>query len=513
MRPLPRTSERTGSIVVSGSPGMAAAVDLGSNSFHMVIARVEEHDLRIVDRIKEPVQLAAGFDGRKNLTEDAQARAIACLTRFGQRLRDMHPDHVRAVGTNTMRKAKNARAFLARAQKALGQPIEVVSGREEARLIYLGVSHTVPDAPGRRLVIDVGGGSTECILGEGFDAIQADSMHMGCVSYSLRFFPDGKLRRESFKQAEIAARLELQTIERRYRAFGWETCIGSSGTVEAVADILRAAGMCEPGLITRGGLRKLRKALVATGHASKLDLPTLSPARAAVLAGGVAILLGAFESLGVESMQPCAGALREGLLYDLLGRIRHEDVRDRTIRRFVERYGVDLEQAARVERTAVYCLKQVATAWQLEQAHLRHVLEWAARLHEIGLAIAYSSYHKHGAYLVTHSDMPGFSNDDKQVLATLVLAHRRKLTRALFPDDLAVAPAAMRRLAVILRLAVLLNRSRSPRPLPTFVAKADKDRLELEFPAQWLEEHPLTLADLEEERPALEGVGVELRFA
>lgn len=510
---LPSRAGGTGADVVRASTGMAAAVDLGSNSFHMVIARVEEHGLRIVDRIKEPVQLAAGFDARSYLSEEAQARAIACLTRFGQRLQDMDPGHVRAAGTSSMRKAKNARAFLSRAQRALGHPIEVVGGREEARLIYLGVSHTVPDAPGRRLVIDVGGGSTECILGEGFDAIQADSLHMGCVSYSLRFFPEGKLRREAFKEAELAVGLELQTIERRYRALGWESCIGASGTIEAVTDILRAAGMNEPGLVTRGGLRKLRKAMIAAGHTSKLDLPTLSGARAPVLAGGVAILLGVFDSLGLESLQPCAGALREGLLYDLLGRIRHEDVRDRTIRRLVERYGVDLEQAARVERTAVYCLKQVGSAWQLDGPGQRHVLEWAAQLHEIGLAISYSSYQRHGAYLVAHSDMPGFSNDDKQVLSTLVLAHRRKISRAMFTDDQGASAAGARRLAVILRLAVLLNRSRSPRPLPTFVVTADKDRLRLEFPERWLEEHPLTMADLEEERPALAGAGIELTFA
>jgi exopolyphosphatase/guanosine-5'-triphosphate,3'-diphosphate pyrophosphatase len=499
-------------VASADSPGMAAAVDLGSNSFHMVIARVEEHDLRIVDRIKEPVQLAGGFDQKNNLTEAAQARAIACLERFGQRLRDMHPDHVRAVGTNTLRKAKNARSFVARAQRALGLPIEVVPGREEARLIYLGVSHTVPDAPGRRLVVDVGGGSTECILGEGFDAIQADSLHMGCVGWSLRFFEDGKLRREAFKQAEIAARVELQTIERRYRAFGWETCIGSSGTVEAVADILRASGWSEPGLVTRAGLRRLRKEMVAAGQVSKLGLPTLKAERAPVLAGGVAILLAVFESLGVEQLTPCAGALREGLLYDLMGRIRHEDVRDRTIRRVVERFGVDVEQAARVERTALYILKQVAGPWGLGAPELRHVLEWACRLHEIGLAISYSSYHKHGAYLVAHSDMPGFSNDDQQVVAALVHAHRRKLSRALFPEGLAIAPPTLQRLAVVLRLAVLLNRSRSPRPLPTFIVQADDGgALRLVFPERWLEEHPLTLADLEEERPFMKGVGVDLQ--
>jgi exopolyphosphatase / guanosine-5'-triphosphate,3'-diphosphate pyrophosphatase len=510
---LPRRSERTGSIVMGHTPSMAAAVDLGSNSFHMVIARVEEHDLRIMDRIKEPVQLAGGFDGKKNLTEEAQGRALACLERFGQRLREMPPQYVRAVGTNTLRKAKNARDLLARARKALGHPIEVISGREEARLIYLGVSHTISDAPGRRLVVDIGGGSTECILGEGFDAIQADSLHMGCVGYSLRFFEGGKLRREAFREAQIAARLELQTIERRYRAFGWESCIGSSGTIEAIADILRAAGWSEPGVITKQGLRKLRKTMVAAGAVSKLELPTLSPNRAGVLPGGLAILLGAFESFGIESMKPCSGALREGVIYDLLGRIRHEDVRDRTIRRFVERYGVDLEQAARVERTAVYLLKQAAKPWQLDDPELRHLLEWAARLHEIGLAIAYTSYHKHGAYLIERSDMPGFSNDDQQALAALVRTHRRKTTRALFPEGIRYGVDAMQRLAALLRLAVLLNRSRSVRPLPTLALTASKDGLKLEFPAGWLDEHPLSRADLEEERPYMRPLGIDLAFA
>lgn len=491
--------------------GMAAAVDLGSNSFHMVIGRIEEHDVRIVDRIKEPVQLAAGLEDRR-IAEEAQARALACLEKFGQRLRDMPHRHVRAVGTNTLRVAKNARAFLTRAQKALGHPIEVVSGREEARLIYLGVSHSLPDDTERRLVVDVGGGSTELILGERFDVVQAESLHMGCVSWSATYFPEGKLTRGHFKKADTAARRELQTLERRFRQLGWESAYGSSGTNEALMEILKLGGYSEQG-ITKDGLRKLRKVLVEAGHMSKVTLPGLKPERAPVLPGGLAIVLAAFESLGIERLLPAGGALREGVLYDLLGRIRHEDVRDRTIRGFTDRYVVDREQAARVERTAIKCLKQVAAAWELEDPELKHVMEWAARLHEVGLAISYTSYHKHGGYLLTHSDMPGFSNDDKLILATLVRTHRRKLSAPLFPEGLPLSTERLVRLSALLRVAVLLNRSRSPRALPPFKLQADKSALTLTFPDEWLEEHPLTRADLEEEASALEAVGLELELA
>ena len=489
--------------------GPAAAVDLGSNSFHMVIARVDEHDLRIVDRIREPVQLAMGLDEREHLSEDAQARALECLSRFGQRLRDMPATSVRAVGTNTLRKAKNARAFLARAQKALGHRVEIVSGTEEARLIYLGVAHSLSDDEGRRLVVDIGGGSTECILGERFEPLRADSLHMGCVSWSKRFFPDGRLRREAFKEAELAARLELQTIERRFRNLGWEAAVGASGTVVTIAEIVRQQGWAEQG-ITRASLRKLRKALVGAEAVGKLALPTLKPERAAVLPGGLAILSAIFDALEVEELRPSTGALREGVLYDLLGRIRHEDVRDRTIRRFVERFNVDQEQAARVERTAVALHRQVRAAWGLGSPDVRHFLEWGARLHEIGLAVTYSSYQKHGAYLVQHADMPGFSNDDKHVLATLVLGHRRKLLRPVASEPLTWSDEALLRMVVLLRLAVLLNRSRSPRTLPALEVRPTKTGLALAFPPGWLEEHPLTVADLAQERPLLAAAGVTL---
>ena len=475
---------------------LVAAVDLGSNSFHMVIARVRGNELLLLDRLRERVQLAAGLGKKGQLDEAAQARAVAALERFGERLRDV--PSVRAVGTNTLRKAKNSRQFLTAACKALGHPIEVVSGREEARLIYLGVAHTTPDQSGRRLVVDIGGGSTECILGERFEPLVAESLHMGCVSFSRRFFPDGAITREGFKQAEIAAQLELQTIRRRFQSFGWDSALGTSGTILAIKELAN-----EGGAITRSALRKLRKSLVSVGNTTDLTkLPGLSAERANVLPGGLAILLAVFESLGVERLGTSDGALREGLLYDLLGRFRHEDVRGRTISNLEERYHVDREQAARVERTALRLLDAVAAPWKLTRQRHRQLLGWSARLHEIGMTVAYSSYHKHGGYLLTHSDLPGFSIDERRTLATLVRAHRRKLTRDAFQDAIGLSGERLLRLCLILRLAVVLNRGRSPR-----TAKLDlKTNARAQHPP-WLQRHPAP----DPRRPRARGRGVARR--
>jgi exopolyphosphatase/guanosine-5'-triphosphate,3'-diphosphate pyrophosphatase len=489
-----------------------AAVDLGSNSFHMVVARVvDDTHFHVVDRLRERVALAAGLDEQRRLGEKAQSRAIACLERFGQRLRELPLDRVRAVGTSALRQAENARTFLPAAEAALGHPIEIIAGSEEARLIYLGVSHSLADDRGRRLVIDIGGGSTECVLGERFEPVRMDSLGMGCVVYSLRFFPDGKIRSEDFRRAEIAARLKLEPVERRYLESGWDSCVGSSGTVLAVDALMRLHGWCERG-ITLPGLRQLKKALIAAGTAAKVAaIPGVQADRASVLPGGVAILLGLFESLGIDQMDTTPGSMREGLLYDLLGRIRHEDVRDGTIRQFCLRYHVDADQAARVERIALHCLDQVAAAWSIDAAHGRQILGWAARLHEIGLSIAYTGYHRHGAYLVANSDMPGFSRADQDLLAAMLLGQRKKLTRDVFAALPAPSVDHALRLCVLLRLAVRLARSRSPRPLPPFTVAARKNTLELGFPADWIEGHPLTYADLAEEADKLQGAGYDLR--
>ena len=492
-------------------PSSLAAVDLGSNSFRMVIARVVSGEVRPLDRMREGVRLAECLDSRQRLTVEGKNRALRCLRKFGQRLRDFPQGSVRAVGTNTLRRARNAGDFLDQAEDALGHRIEVISGQEEARLIFLGASHSIAgDRPARRLVVDIGGGSTECIAGEAFKPIRAESLYMGCVGYTLAYFPGGKITAKRMHKAVTAARLEMRPIEADLRRLGWESCAGASGTVSAVAEILRLSGWSDQG-VTPDGLARLRKAILAVDHVDLLELKGLKSDRAKVLPGGVAILSAVFDSLGVERMIVSSGALREGVLYDLLGRIRHEDARDRTIQRFIEHYHVDLPQARRVEATALRLLDQVADSWNLNPVSSRAFLTWGASLHEIGLSIAHGGFHKHGAYLIDHSDMPGFSVQDQKLLSLLVRGVRRKFPKALFAELPSVAAQTALRLCVLLRLACLLNRDRSLRTLPELSLSARRRKLKLAFRAGWLEDHPLTVADLQQERAFLKAAGVKLR--
>ena len=490
---MPESGERS-----PGSDAAVAAVDLGSNSFQLVVGRVvDASNFHVVDRLRERVALAAGFDAQCNLTDKAQERALACLERFGQRLHEIDGGRVRAVGTSAMRQA--------------GHPIEIIAGSEEARLIYLGVAHTLADDRGRRLVIDIGGGSTEMIVGERFEPIRVDSLGMGCVGYSLRFFEDGKLRADDFRRAEIAARLGLEPVARRYIEANWENCVGSSGTVTAVDAVLRANGWSDRG-ITSAGLRQLRKALVAAGTMHKAaSIPGVQADRVPVLPGGVAILLALFEGLGIERMAISSGSMREGLLYDLLGRFRHEDVRDQTIRLLCHRYNVDMAQASRVEALALHCFDQVHEVWKLDPMVGRQLLGWAARLHEIGLSVAFSGFHKHSAYLVGQSDMPGFSRPDQELLAAMLLGQRKRLTREVFARVPIGEVEQAQRLTICLRVALRLARSRSPTPIPPFRAVARRAALELAFAPDWIEARPLTRADFVEEAGKLREIGVELR--
>ncbi len=487
-----------------------AAVDLGSNSFHLIIARVLGDQLTVIDRLREPVRLAADLDADGNLDEKALERMLASLKRFRERLVDLPAKRVRAVGTDTFRRVTHPKDLLARASAALGVPIEVLPGGEEARLIYLGVAHEEPATDGRRLVIDIGGGSTECIVGKRFAPLLKDSLSMGCVNFTQRFFGDGRFTRKAFRKAEIAAALEFEPLQRRYQEAGWEDCIGASGSINAVSDIVRESKWSEGPLELRD-VKRVRRALIAAGELDKLDLPGLAPERAAVLAGGLAILKAAFEVLGIESLRPSKAALREGVLYDLLGRIRHEDVRDRTIRALSERYHVDADQAERVERTARRGLEQVTADWKLEPESSAQLLTWAARMCEIGLALSHSGHHKHGGYILENSDMPGFSRQDQLHLAALVKSHRRKLARTAFAEFTPPAAETLQRLCVLLRIAVRLHRTRSPKALPSCRRKVIADGLELHFPATWLERHPLTSADLEEEEALLSDCGMRLR--
>jgi exopolyphosphatase/guanosine-5'-triphosphate,3'-diphosphate pyrophosphatase len=493
-------------------PDVLAAVDLGSNSFHMIVARYAEGRLVVVDRLREMVRLAAGLDAEGRLSREATARALAALERFGQRLRDMRAEEVRVVGTNALRKARRKQGFLERARAALGHPIEIISGIEEARLIFSGVAHTMPTEPGRRLVVDIGGGSTELIIGEGHTPKFLESLYMGCVSMSEQYFPGGRVSEKRFRRACVAARMELETIENRYREVGWDHAVGSSGSVRAVYDAIREM---EPGAaaITRDGLDALIERILLAGSIQNAAFGTISPDRALVFAGGLAILKQVFDSLELGEMRVAEGALREGLLYDMLGRFGDEDVRSRTTRSMEERFHVDAAQADRVEATAVALLQQAARPWGLGDPESEQFLRWAARLHEIGLDISHSHFHRHGAYLLEHADMPGFTREEQRTLACLVGAHRRKphLERVL--ELMPPWDERAERLAVLLRLAVLFNRARSTTPPPPMRLAVRGRTLTLKLPRGWLKANPLTAADLQQEEAYLAAARYGLEFS
>ncbi len=493
------------------APAVFAAVDLGSNSFHMIVARYVHGHFHVVDRLRERVAIAEGLDAKKILTRKVARRALECLARFRQRLAHHPRGAIRAVGTNTMRQLHDGGRFLARAERALGHRIEIVAGKEEGRLIYLGASHSLAEDGERRLVVDIGGGSTECIIGEQFEPLEIESLYMGCVAWSKRFFESGRITARGFEKAEVAALLELRSIKRRFLQRGWQRAVGSAGTIQSIAEICRANGWSD-GAITRRALKRLKKTLIADGRVKESRLAGVAADRVPVLPGGVAILSAVFDAFDLDTMAIATGGLREGVLYDLVGRVRHEDVRDRTIRAFSERHLVDVEQASRVERTALACLEQVADDFELDRDEGKRLLSWAARLHEIGLTIAYSGYHKHGAYLLTHADMPGFSRADQQRLALLVRCHRGRIDRSLFDDRTASDVRSLARLATLLRLAVRLNRSRSPAPLPRFKLDVRRGNLRLAIPQKFFREHPLTRADLDAEAESLRPIGVKLEL-
>jgi exopolyphosphatase/guanosine-5'-triphosphate,3'-diphosphate pyrophosphatase len=481
-----------------------AALDLGSNSFHLQIGRVVDDQVYLLDSLRDPVRLGAGLTRDRRIDQVTKTRALEALARFGERLRGFPRSAVRAVGTSALRVAKNAESFLAEAEETLGFPIEVIFGREEARLIYLGVAHSLAPSPERRLVIDIGGGSTELIIGTGLEPEMMESISMGCVSYSLRFFPDGRLEKSCFKRAELAAANELQHIVDAYRRVGWKHSVASSGTARSLAAILSACELCEHG-ISASGLEKLRALLVKAGEVDKLELPGLRSDRAAILPGGVAIMSAALAEFGIEQLEVSDGALRQGVLYDLLGRVRHRDMREATVRQFMRRYQVDAAQAERVARLAQSIYENLdAEPSEADTTMLR----WAASLHEIGISIAHAGYHKHSAYVLAQADMPGFSQKEQLRLSRLVLAHRGKLVKI---KDLSESSAEWA-LIFALRLAVLFHLSRRDTKLPTPACKSSRNGFQLSLPRAWLEEHAMTEAALEEEVEQWRSVGVKLEL-
>jgi exopolyphosphatase / guanosine-5'-triphosphate,3'-diphosphate pyrophosphatase len=485
-----------------------AAVDLGSNSFHLQIGRVVDGQIYPLDAVREVVRLGAGLTADKRIDRATQAAALETLAKFAERLRGFPRQAVRVVGTNALRVAKNSSAFLREARAVLGFPIEVISGREEARLIYLGVAHALPATLSKtepRLVFDIGGGSTEFIIGTGLEPELTESLYMGCVSYSLKYFPQGRIEKSGMKAAELAARQELAGIVRSYRAAGWQEAVASSGTARSIENILRENGLAEEG-ITRDGLEKLRTMLIKGERADPDRIAGLRPNRAPVLPGGVAIMSAVFDELGLENAKVSDGALRHGVLYDLLGRVQHRDMREATVAQFMRRYHVDTAQAERVKALALKIYDGLSPGADRDDDADRTMLEWAARLAEIGLSIAHAQYHKHSAYVLSNADMPGFSRMEQARLSRVVLAHRGKLGKV---QDVGLEGADWR-LVFALRCASLILRSRTDLKLPFLRVAADSGGFAIDLPQSWLEENPLSADALESEADHWKAVGMKL---
>lgn len=487
-----------------------AAIDMGSNSFHMVIARLENGEVRPVHKRAEKVMLAVGLDSSQMLDADAFARGLDCLRRFAACISHIDAKWVRCVGTNTLRQARNGEAFLRQARQILQCPVEVVAGREEARLIYLGVAHTLADDGDKRLVFDIGGGSTEFIIGKRFEPILTESLHMGCVTYRERFFQNGKISESGFRKAVMAARSDIETIENAYKKKGWIDAVGASGTVKAIENALLENGWSHDG-ITLAGLYQLRDRLLTFNHFDAVNIPGIKAERRTTLPPGLAVLIGICEQLGIKQLHYSDGAMREGILYDLLGRHVHEDVRERSIVAMMNRYGVDVAQAERVRQTAMKALGQVRKDWDLGQ-FCQGWLHWAALAHEVGAAVSHNGYHKHGAYLLTHSDLPGFTRQDQRVLAALVGNHRRKIRETDVQEMPALLQEKVKRLILLLRLAAVLHRARREDMTPDFKLNVSKRQVKLKFPGKWLDQYPLLRTELQDEQDIWKKIGYKLEF-
>ena len=495
----------------SGITSVIAAVDLGSNSFHMVVAQDQHGQLKVIDRIREMVRLGAGLDASGKLSTASQERAIECLQRFGQRLQEMHANSVRVVGTNTFRLAKNSTGFTQRAEEALGHPIQVISGVEEARLIYQGTIHSITGPDSKWLVVDIGGGSTEVIIGEESEPILMESVQMGCVATSEKFFKNGELDKKKFKKALVETKLQLQPIISAVRKLGWGYVVGTAGTIRTIAELMRELELSDQG-ITYKGINALIAKLQEAGNINNVNFNNMPKERKLVFAGGLVVLKAIFAELKIKNMVASEGGLREGLLFDLAGRIHHQDTRDRTVYSLMRRFHVDFKHAVRIKTTALPLLDKVAKARKTDNDLAYQFLIWAADLHEIGLDISHSRFHQHGAYLLNNGDLPGFSWNEQRLLACLVGNHRRKIST----DLIDALPSRWQQQAmymiVILRLAILVNRDRVPKKDPPIKIHEDEGSLDIHFAQGWLAKHPLTGAELEQEENYLKALAIKTRI-
>ncbi len=489
---------------------LLAAIDLGSNSFHLMIAKSEFGELKPVHALAEKVQLGE-TDELGMLTVPAIERGLACLERFKQLIDSTSPDKIRIVGTNALRRAKNRQAFIEPAEQIIDAPIEVIYGREEARLIYLGVAHTLSDDANVRLVIDIGGGSTEFILGERFEPKKLESLQMGCVSYGRLYLPDGSISREGFEAAYHRARIEVSHIRRGYHRDVWQEAVGSSGTLRAIETLITTAGWRDAG-IDRSSLERLKQKLLTFDHVDDINLEGLSDTRKGVVTAGLAITLGIFDGLQIEEMRTSTGALREGVIYDLIGRFDHEDVRTRTVLAMQQRYNVDATIAELVSRRVRILASATASEWHLSNNEV-DLLTWAAALHEVGIAVSQKNYSQHSAYLVLNSDLPGFAQQDQEVMAALISGLKGKIR----PETLDAIPSRRRkrvaRMMILLRLAAILKHVEEMESIPDLTVCAKGETLTLTYPADWGEAHPLTIWEIEQSQSSFERLDIAVALS
>ncbi len=481
-------------------PQEFAAIDLGSNSFHMVIARVVDGALQVLGRLKQRVHLADGLDAQNRLSEEAIERGLSCLALFAERLQGFSAANVTIVGTHTLRIASNAEEFLQRAAEVIPYPIEVISGNEEARLIFMGVEHTQPEK-GRKLVIDIGGGSTELVIGEDFEPQLVESRRMGCVSFANLFFPKGEITPENFRRARLSAAQKLETMAWQYRLHGWQYALGASGSIKAACEVLLAMGEKEK-LITPETLELLTTEVLKHKSFNALSLPGLSEERKAVFVPGLAILCGVFDALAIRELRLSDGALREGVLYEMEGRFRHQDIRSRTAQSLANHYAIDSDQARRVLETT----EKLYLQWQEQnpkQANpqLSALLKWAALLHEVGLTINHSGMQRHSAYILQNSNMPGFNQDQQMLLATLVRYHRKAVKQDEMPRFTLFKKKQFLPMVFLLRLGTLLNNQRQATTKPdSLKLSTDDGHWTLTFPTGFLSQNTLVQLDLEREQ-------------
>ncbi len=479
-----------------------AAIDLGSNSFRLEIAKVENDMILSEGSWKETVRLAAGIDSKGELTAEAQERALAAISRIAEKIREIPIQQIRAVGTQTLRAATNSKQFLKKAKKILGCNIEILSGMEEARLVFEGCSFALPASKKKRLIVDIGGGSTECVVGRRREVLVADSFHVGCVSTTVRFFKDGVITSHSFQKAQVEIEAELEGDVEKIIDCGWDEAFGSSGTAAAISEIFRLSGWSD-GLITLPLLNRLKEEILKAGTSSKFDFDGMREDRREVLAGGTAVMLAVFNKLKIKRMRPAGGALRYGILYNLAGRKLETDPRNNSVASLVERLNADKKQADRVETVAVKLFEELNPEADPEDIK---ELRWVCQLHEIGLSVARSDYHKHSAYLVHQSDIPGFSRSEQEKMAEVILGHRGNLKKASHCLD----EKQTTDMLFCLRLAVILCHARTEEEPPLVKIIAGRKSFTIGLPQAWLDEHPLTEYLITQEKEIWAKVGYQI---